>query len=77
MSENKDMRELNLDQLNAVVGGITSYEKEQIKTLREACAAAEAAGDEEQIEICKIKCNEYIDKLINKYGVDEVAKLFT
>ena len=77
MSENKNMRELNLDQLNKVVGGIADYEKEKLIKMAEACVAAEAAGDEEQFEILKVRYNEYVAKLIQKYGAGEVAELVT
>ena len=77
MNENKNMRELNLDQLNKVVGGISSADEKKIKELVEACMAAEAAGDEEQFEILKAKYNEFIAKLIQKYGIGEVVDYFT
>lgn len=75
MSENKNMRNLNLDQLNAVVGGITDGEKAKLQKMIEAYLAAEAAGNQELCESCKVEYNEYISQLITKYGAAHVASI--
>ncbi len=75
--EGKKRFELNLEQMNAVVGGISSNDKKKLRELVEACQAAEAAGNEALFESCKAAYNEFIAYLIKEYGLGEVADLFT
>ena len=74
--EEKKRVELNPEQLNKVVGGITSSEKAKFKELAKACEAAQAAGDAELFESCKDEFTGYVEQLVAKYGLDDVALLF-